>query len=501
MTDPQVRGVPPASSGSNPGKQAIVVIHGIGEQIPMGTLRAFVRGVWETDASLTLAGGAGVNPQEVWSKPDHRTGSLELRRITTRRTKPVDAFPAGVRSDFYELYWADLSAGSTWGHIQAWLFGLLLRGPSRVPARVFTAWVLLWILTLIVATLLLGAVLPRESLNEFPGLLWTLPPFAWISGLSASFLTGLTALFAWATGYVVIPYIGRIVRYTRAIPDNVQARQRIRERGLALLGKLHEREDYERVIVVGHSLGAILAYDLVSYFWATRRDAREIEPGTAEFAALQELEAAAAGMAQAPADAAALDRFLAAQRGLCGHLRKRKQTSDGGRNRRWLITDLVTLGSPLGHAEFLLAKSREDFEQRRDAREFAANPPLREVIEPENVAFAQKAQLLVDTNDPRLCSFPDDANNWVLHHAAAFAAVRWTNIHDPAQAVFFGDIVSSPAAPVFGSGVVDIDLSVRRGKAGKFSHIDYWSVPDKDDPPAHIVELRTALDLAGERLV
>ena len=36
-----------------------------------------------------------------------------------------------------------------------------------------------------------------------------------------------------------------------------------------LLENLH-RGEYERIIVVGHSLGSILAYDLISYFWAAR---------------------------------------------------------------------------------------------------------------------------------------------------------------------------------------------------------------------------------------
>src|SRR5260370_10845336 len=60
-------------------KQAIVVIHGMGEQMPMDTIKGFVRAVWETVTDLTANGLP--NPAEVWSKPDVRTGSLELRRI------------------------------------------------------------------------------------------------------------------------------------------------------------------------------------------------------------------------------------------------------------------------------------------------------------------------------------------------------------------------------------------------------------------------------------
>src|SRR5712671_5413265 len=101
---------------SNFPKQAVVVIHGMGEQKPMDTIRGFVRAVWETDSAVTANGLQ--NPAEVWNKPDIRTGSLELRRITTRQSVPSEAFPPGVRSDFYELYWADLSAGSTWEQVK-----------------------------------------------------------------------------------------------------------------------------------------------------------------------------------------------------------------------------------------------------------------------------------------------------------------------------------------------------------------------------------------------
>ena len=65
-------------------KQAVVVIHGMGEQMPMDTIKGFVRAAWETVTDLTANGLP--NPAEVWSKPDVRTGSLELRRITTRQS-------------------------------------------------------------------------------------------------------------------------------------------------------------------------------------------------------------------------------------------------------------------------------------------------------------------------------------------------------------------------------------------------------------------------------
>src|SRR6185295_4600226 len=47
--------------------QAVVVIHGMGEQIPMDTIKGFVDAVWQRDDEITANGLP--NPTEVWSKP------------------------------------------------------------------------------------------------------------------------------------------------------------------------------------------------------------------------------------------------------------------------------------------------------------------------------------------------------------------------------------------------------------------------------------------------
>ena len=44
----------------------------------------------------------------------------------------------------------------------------------------------------------------------------------------------------------------------------------------------------------------------------------------------------------------------------------------------WLITDFITLGSPLTHGILLLASSREDFESRKEQRELVTCPPRRD---------------------------------------------------------------------------------------------------------------------------
>jgi hypothetical protein len=68
-------------------KQAIVVIHGMGEQKPMDTIKNFAHAVWTADSEVHKNGLR--DSGEIWSKPDDRTGSLELRRLTTRESTPI----------------------------------------------------------------------------------------------------------------------------------------------------------------------------------------------------------------------------------------------------------------------------------------------------------------------------------------------------------------------------------------------------------------------------
>ena len=90
-------------------------------------------------------------------------------------------------------------------------------------------------------------------------------------------------------------------------------------------------------------------------------------------------------------------------------------------------------------------------------------------------------------NPPQLLAFPFDGNQWQLHHATPYAAVRWTNIYDPAVLVAFGDLISGPLAPVFGPGIIDVNLKRVRGRQSwRFTHTRYWSMPD--GKPAEVPE-------------
>jgi hypothetical protein len=352
------------------------------------------------------------------------------------------------------------------------------------------AWLVLWLGCLIVVVLAILAVLPASAWKEtrFPAL----ADWQWLLAVAAVAITAVVHRMGTST-------FGRVVRYTRADPDNIAARAAVRDRGLKLLRALHDGPHYKRIVIAAHSLGTILAHDLLSYFWAERDAARTVREGTAEFAALCKLEHAAAQLEKAPSDSEKLKAYFVAQRALRRELASRPAPDAPNQaDPRWLISDLVTFGSPLTHAEFLIAADRADLEVRKAARELPQSPPYRELLDPNVLkrAEATKAMPIGDPADQtRLMSYPvvNATDTWMLHHAAPFAAVRWTNVYDPATLVFFGDVIGGPLARLFGPAITDIDLKRLRGgrQSWTFTHTKYWAL----DELSRIAACREAVNL------
>lgn len=244
----------------------------------------------------------------------------------------------------------------------------------------------------------------------------------------------------------------------------------------------------------------------MSYFWAERKSARQISEKSPEFDLLGKLEDAAAAVDQASKNPKALQNYYQAQRNLRVALANRPLTPTRredsaspaeSRASRWLISDFVTLGSPLAHAEFLIASSDKDLAERKFQRELPQSPPLREDLDPKTFELAKATHKLPvggSYDGSKLVSFPLPASPsiWELHHAAPFAVVRWTNVYDPAALVYRGDIIGGPAARNFGPAIVDINLKSLRGQATCFTHTKYWEI---DKEPLHIEALRWAINL------
>jgi hypothetical protein len=560
-------------------KQAVIVIHGMGEPVPMDTMRSFVDAVWEDDPLVVAepAGeGAGVN-RTAWLVPDTRTGSLELYRITTPPFRTAQGTTLS-RADFYEFYWSDIMEGTTVEHLRAWLSGLLLRWPHQVPQRVRVAWVVLWFCTLLVLASALGGIgglLPgsfmpawrfgdvaagvigavlcvvlagfgiyllrqryarslrarQASLEalwaaglaaDFPKpdpilarlLIWTVPVllavifllFApWASILTPPALLLIFSLvIGWLTQALLVPYFGDVAHYVRAAPNTVARRAEVRERGLALLRALHAGsragERYDRIVVVAHSLGSIVAYDILNHFWAECGPNRKNAPGSEARAALDALDSYLQKHRGEPDFD--LEEYRSLQRAVSRALAKEECG--------WRISDLITLGSPLSHAAFLLAKDDVDLANRIEERQLPICPP--------GPADDSRSFFVPIDGTPR--------DKWLPHHATLFTATRWTNIYDPHPwrgMIFHGDLISGRVGNHpdyhlkgtepgrFGEGIRDIAVEMRRPcpVLGDrcFTHTLYWSLLahgkrlDGDNTEgygqkAHVEVLREAIGLA-----
>lgn len=502
-----------------------MVIHGMGEQKPMQTLRGFVETVWQSDAAL-FQGLQKPDDHELWdtwTKPDKLSGSAELRRITTARARDPDRpGEKGKRTDFFELHWADLTADSTWGDFASWFKDLLWRRPwqCEVPKRVLLLWLLLWLLVILIVLSGLAAALPKivKSIGFDP-----LGGTAVGDFLASPWLSAFAAVTLAVGGVVkgfLTNYFGDVARYVSAAPRNIKVREAARERGLKLLRDLTRSGAYDRIVVVGHSLGSILAHDLVSLWWFESTRSLKVAAGSPLHAAILRCQSTGEALLDAtgwgsvdtnahrrddPGCDCRVDRprwvggarehlkaYRAAQREVYRLLAMHTMLEEDGSQRpAWLISDLVTVGSPLGHAEFLLARNLCELQVMSIGRELLRCPPVFEMD-------AQGQFGLLHEVEGR----PD---HWAMHHAAAMAPTRWSNVHDASGpwAFLFGDLISGPVARDFGPAALDVHVAIRRPTGllrRLFTHTDYWSQSDAarrgDEPaPAHVQALRDALNL------
>lgn len=434
-------------------KTAVIMIHGMGEQWPMETLRGFVDAAWKHDAEMSEPWSEGAT----YSKPERITGNFELRRITTRYWRSEEgAEQPSRRMDFFEFYWAHLMKGSTLGAVVSWLLRLLIRRPSRVPRRLFWGW-LAGLLILGASAVLAILTALRPDLTQFGVPTWT-----W--GLLAA--SGATISALWLR-----PVAGDAARYLSPSPSNVEVRQEIREAGIDLLMKIQATGEYDRIIIAGHSLGSVIGYDVLNYAWG-RLDTDALKAahgaGSATMRLLDELESAAGNLENSDGTADP-SRYRDLQRAYFRSLSAARNT-DG--TPLWLVSDFVTMGSPLSSADVLLAKDRRTLEERIAYREAAVSPPSSE--RKTEVSF----------------SYPSGGKARTPHHGAVFAPTVWTNIFHPNIAGLIGDFVSGPVAPLLGRGIRDVRVPIG---FPAFRHLSYWSRPMANGPA--IRALRRALNL------
>ena len=416
---------------------AVVLIHGMGEPRPMAAIRSFVDAI----------AGRETPPIRSWSKPLDEPLLYDIRRIVMEgsRTRPV--------VDFYEFYWAHLLQGTTLPQLMRWIVDLVIPSPATVPAHLKGVYAAGWLLLALVA---LTVVLALLAILLGGG--WT---FLWPLVSAA-----VTVVYG-ALSYPLLGTLGDAARYLDTRPDNVAARFEIQNAGVDLIKRLHAGRTYHRIVVVGHSLGAMIGYDVLRHAWL---------PFAKDFAPVKRrrrgaIDALRSAIEDWPANPVPLARYRALQTAAWA-----EHLANGG---RWRITDFITLGSPLAHAELLLATDPKDFKKRTGGRELSTCPPT------WDDRFGITRDIAVKSLGPEkkpVVRTPD--------HAGVFALTHWTNFHSPSRFVVDGDFLSGPTAPVFGPGVRDV--------AVKANHVDYWTQGPAS--PA-LSELVAAMDLTGRNAV
>jgi len=408
-------------------KLALLIIHGIGEQRPLDTLRSFVKTVWENDKSIqhehSIPG--------TFYKPDRLSDSYELRRITTTKNKK------DIRTDFYELYWAHLMEGNQLRHVFTWVKSLWKR-PSSIPKPLKIIYWGVNSLTVIFFIQLVLVVLSQSNLSSISQ--FNLVPI-WSLIVAPLLIATLEN------------YVGDAARYLDASPKNIKRREEIRQIGVQILKKLNEDRAYNRIIIVGHSLGSFIAYDIIRFYWSEIERKLDGEVLKNQVISMEE---------------------MLLKKNYSNSEYRLKQTNlfkDFNENKmKWKVSDLVTLGSPLTYGSYLLASSKADFLLKVNQREFPTCPPC---LDSKKLAYK---------------------DGTILHHATPFGLTKWTNLYFKPNKTIFGDVLSGPLVPEFGKGIKDIEVK-SKSFGGLFKHNDYWKQSKKDKAQTHIKELRRAINL------
>jgi hypothetical protein len=605
-------------------RTAILVVHGIGSQRALETVRGVIRGVWRDRNNPADQG------KRIWTHPERDGADIDLSVMTTSEVP-------GTKDrcvDFHELYWAHLMSETKAVAVLLWLYELCRKGPIMKPGMNGLWWataVFLCLMNLSFAVLGLQGVLlfsqnSAQIMLVAPYLLlfaclllgfavakswgerasrlarplkvalgWGLVPIAvyvavgfcfpggegkpdgvelltqivlptliaflatllimgkqgrrafwraliisfvmsvifiaadqlwhwetpFLSTLIRSWVWGLNSPWSVAAASAVIAlylivnaaflqsYLGDAARYFRNSPANVAVRRTIRKEAVDTLERLHNGQ-YDRIVVVAHSLGTVVAYDMLrAYFSRVSGDLPPVAQLGQDFADID-----GATWQPKDKDASIKDKKALRTKARAVIASMAAATADQPRDARqksWLVTDFVTLGSALTHAYYLMCldKTRAGLEDDIEADVKADTEPGHQVDVEAGLKrdFARRVRerefptcppKRID-NDGLLTFANPKTGERQIHNGALFGLTRWTNIYFPRVQIFWGDAIGGGLSPIFGRHIIDLEVSTKKdGEADVFTHTAYWDVerePDTYHAP-HIAALRKAVDLA-----
>jgi hypothetical protein len=438
-------------------KTAVVVIHGIGSQEPMVTTKSLVENIIDEN-------------DIAYSSPDRIAHFYETRRLNIRKKN----------IDFYEFYWANLVTEPNSSDLYSWLYKLVYKKkPSdRLKKLIRYVRIVLFLLVLIAIGILYGSKLFFDYLSHFR-IFNTNYYLKYILSIAIPLISFF--LFKYLPPRVnkkAAETVGDAVKYLTPAPQNIESRYKIREKGIQLLRKLHEDKDesgnqkYNKIIIIGHSLGSVVAYDIITYLW--HEFAYKYEPKTSSIDQKALLK---------------MKRFVVnyKKNHIPFNLQEYRQiqeelfleTKELGNP--WLITDFLTLGSPLCHGDFLMSENFDAFEKKINYREFPISPPKIDLIVKTDQK-TRKDEIVKNYDEPIFFNkkYTLEPNKFVdvkvLHHAAPFAVTKWTNLY------FKNDFVGGDMK-CFGKGIENHAITPKgnwkKRNLPATSHTDYWDKTQK----------------------
>ncbi len=460
MADTRETGSQPTAPVPEGVRQAVVIVHGMGEQRPLDMLNGFI------DAALPIQGVViGDEEPRFYSRPDEVADSYESRRLLAPGRLYEDGTEAYAQTEFFEYHWAHEMQGNKFSDLFTTLRRMLLQRPSRVPSGLLGIWWISWLFIIGVVVALYAIGFDFTDAGVAPVVVALLG-----GGVAASLVSWVLTNFL--PGKISSTFVD-VVRYLDTSPRSYAVRKAIRRGMVDLLHGLHETGRYQRIVVVAHSLGAYIAYDGISFLWTLMNQEHcaaakgEMDPEVRRM-----LESAAEALLNETSDDPSTFRDL--QRDLW--LEYRRQGNP------WLITDFVTVGTPMYMADQLMTNDETDFSAKVDRRQIDTCPPRRDL--PSLSA------------DRTFYSYPYKGGP-VLYHAAPFAVTRWTNLWFPAHWGFFGDWFGGALRPLFGSGIKDVAVqgNTPKSRLPAAPHTMYFSFPEDESAGSLTKELHDAMGL------
>ncbi|WP_291131733.1 hypothetical protein [Flavobacterium sp. UBA7682] len=421
-------------------RQAVVIIHGIGNQMPMETAREFVENI-KDDSDI------------LYSSPDREANFFETRRLSL----------SGKKTDFYEFYWANLVNEPTSSDLREWISVLLFRKkPSeRAKKLVFCARIIIVLFLFLFGYFITKDILKSYSENGFSA--WNSGAFTVSAFLIIRFLLPRINLKVSET-------VGDAVKYLTPSPENIDSRYKIRQKGVSLLKKLHEKKDrdgkliYSRIVIIGHSLGSVVGYDIITNLWHDYIYSYAPEKALVLQPVLEEMSALITNYHKSKeAKTSPIEEYNRLQSMLYDEIKSLKNP--------WLITDFITIGSPLCHGAYIMAKDYAEFDRRTNYRELPLNPPKIEVKRVGN-DIVKDYKNAISYPEKVKDSEGNDIPLKIINHSSQFAFIRWNNIY------FSNDYIGGDLNYYFGEGIQNHRFIPKGGYVKRkfpcVSHTNYW---------------------------